>query len=186
MSTTSYALLGLLAFDVAEGENEAEATGLTGYEIKQRADRTLRFYWVSPAMSQVYSEMDRLVRLELVDPSDEKAGKRKTRRFSITASGLTSLQTWLSESDTDFPTLKHPVALKLLMGGLLGPEQLQTMLEKYREDLALRQADLTEVRAQLGDDETLRYPALVAEWGLDYYDAEVEITNKLIKKLNRL
>ena len=40
---TSYALMGLLTF----GDE------LTGYELKQRADNTLRFYWQSPAMSQV-------------------------------------------------------------------------------------------------------------------------------------
>ena len=42
LPVTSYALLGLLTF----GDE------LTGYELKQRADATLRFYWVSPAMSQ--------------------------------------------------------------------------------------------------------------------------------------
>ena len=47
LPTTSYALLGLLSF----GDE------LTGYELKQRADSTLRFYWVSPAMSQVYTEL---------------------------------------------------------------------------------------------------------------------------------
>ena len=50
LPVTAYALLGLLSF----------GDSLTGYELKQRADRTLRFYWVSPAMSQVYSELDRL------------------------------------------------------------------------------------------------------------------------------
>ena len=53
---TAYALLGLLSF----------GDSLTGYELKQRADRTLRFYWVSPAMSQVYSELERLHDLGLV------------------------------------------------------------------------------------------------------------------------
>ena len=47
---TAYALLGLLTF----GDE------LTGYELKQRADNTLRFYWVAPAMSQIYSELARL------------------------------------------------------------------------------------------------------------------------------
>ncbi len=49
---TGYAILGLLTF----GDE------LTGYEIKQRADVTLRFYWVSPAMSQIYTELRRLSR----------------------------------------------------------------------------------------------------------------------------
>jgi len=42
LPTTSYALLGLLTF----GDE------LTGYELKRRADNTLRFYWVAPAMSR--------------------------------------------------------------------------------------------------------------------------------------
>ena len=45
LPVTGYALLGLLTF----GDE------LTGYELKQRADRTLRFYWVAPAMSQRFS-----------------------------------------------------------------------------------------------------------------------------------
>ena len=53
---TAYAILGLLTF----GDE------LTGYEVKQRADVTLRFYWVSPAMSQVYTELRRLTGLGLV------------------------------------------------------------------------------------------------------------------------
>ena len=52
---TSYALLGLLTF----GDE------LTGYELKQRADSTMRFYWTAPAMSQVYTELDRLARSEV-------------------------------------------------------------------------------------------------------------------------
>ena len=57
---TSYALLGLLTF------GDDPDAGLTGYELKQRADFTLRFYWVSPAMSQVYSELRRLTDAGLV------------------------------------------------------------------------------------------------------------------------
>ena len=61
LSMTSYAILGLLAFD-----GESETKGLTGYELKQRADRTLRFYWTSPAMSQIYTELDKLLERDLV------------------------------------------------------------------------------------------------------------------------
>ena len=52
-------MLGLLTF----GDE------LTGYELKQRADNTLRFYWVAPAMSQIYSELARLTSHGLVEPT---------------------------------------------------------------------------------------------------------------------
>nr|WP_239579301.1 PadR family transcriptional regulator [Microlunatus panaciterrae] len=156
---------------------------MTGYELKQRADKTLRFYWVSPAMSQVYTELDRLVGQQMVMASDELSGKRRTRRYRITALGFESLQGWLNSSATDFPTLKHPVALKLLMGALMQPDRLRSMLKQYVDDLAVSRADLLAVRTGLGDLEAFRYPALVAEWGLDYYDAETEIVTALLEKL---
>ena len=178
LSTTSYALLGLLAFD------EATSTqGLTGYELKQRADRTLRFYWVSPAMSQIYSELSRLHRHDLVDTINQKSGRRTTRHYRITASGHTSLNAWMSTSEIEFPVLKHPFALRLLMGRLMEPADIEAMLEDYLSALVVRRKDLLAVRTMLGDSEELRFPAMVADWGLHYYDSETEIVKDLKKRV---
>lgn len=178
LSTTSYALLGLLVFDRATSE-----LGLTGYELKQRADRTLRFYWVSPAMSQIYTELDRLRRDELVEAVDDTTGKRRTRRFRITPHGRESLTTWLHTSEQDFPVLKHPIALRLLMGSLMGPGEVERMLCGYVDAVAERRHELEGVREMLGDDDAVAFPAKVAEWGMAYYDAEVDIVEKLRSEL---
>lgn len=178
LSTTSYALLGLLAFD------EATSTqGLTGYELKQRADRTLRFYWVSPAMSQIYSELSRLHRHDLVDTINQKSGRRTTRHYRITASGHTTLNAWMSTSEVEFPVLKHPFALRLLMGRLMEPADIEAMLEDYLSALVVRRKDLLAVRTMLGDSEELRFPAMVADWGLRYYDSETEIVKDLKRRV---
>lgn len=178
LSTTSYALLGLLAFD------EASSTqGLTGYELKQRADRTLRFYWVSPAMSQIYTALGKLHRAERVDTVDAKSGRRTTRRYRITPHGREKLSAWLKTSDVDFPMLKHPIALRLLMGRLMDPADIETMLDGYAADLVDRHRDLAAVRELLGDNQELRYPAMVADWGLAYYDSEAQIVAELRKRL---
>jgi hypothetical protein len=47
---TGYAVLGLLSF----------GRELTGYELKQWADDSLGFFYTAPAMSQIYSELERL------------------------------------------------------------------------------------------------------------------------------
>ena len=73
LPATSFALLGLLTF----GDE------LTGYELKQRADMTLRFYWTAPAMSQVYTELSRLLTLGLV----ATVGDGRTTRYRITEAG---------------------------------------------------------------------------------------------------
>ncbi|MDN5761975.1 MAG: PadR family transcriptional regulator [Microlunatus sp.] len=179
LSTTSYALLGLLVFD------GAESPGLTGYELKQRADRTLRFYWVAPAMSQVYSELARLADLGLVARALGGAAGRRDRRYRITADGLTRLRRWQADSAPEFPILKHPVALRLLMGHLAAPEQLTKMLVDYRAALAERRAELTTVRTLLGERAEVVYPAMVADWGLAYYDAEDAIVTDLVARLTQ-
>lgn len=175
LSPTSYALLGLLVFDAATSES-----GLTGYELKQRADRTLRFYWVSPAMSQIYTELDRLDDRGLVTSRDVSEGRRPSRRFSITTEGRDRLQQWLTEPDESlFPTLKHPVALRLLMGALVSPQDIDAMLARYLERLDERRTELQAVREMLADRHEVRYPARVADWGLSYYASERAIVEQL-------
>ena len=158
--------------------------GITGYELKQRADRTLRFYWVSPAMSQIYTELERLDRHDYVKSTEVEDGKRTTRRFAITTAGREALDDWLRTSATEFPVLKHPIALRLMMGGLMGPDAVREMLDDYLEQLADRRSELAAVRESLGDRDEVRFPAHVAEWGLSYFDSEAEIVERLRKSID--
>ncbi|MGJ9414098.1 PadR family transcriptional regulator [Aeromicrobium sp. CF4.19] len=175
LSMTSYALLGLLALDSRTREH-----GLTGYELKQRADRTLRFYWVSPAMSQIYTELDRLAVQDFVDTADATEGRRRARRFTINDAGHAALLDWLATPPDDpLPILKHPVALRLMLGAMTSPESVVGVLDDYLEKLATRRSELQEVRDVLADQQELRYPARVADWGLAYFDSEHDITERL-------
>lgn len=155
---------------------------MTGYELKQRADRTLRFYWVSPAMSQIYTELERLDRHGYVTSTEVEDGKRTTRRFAITAQGRDALGEWL-RTPSEFPVLKHPIALRLMLGSLMGPSEVKAMLDDYLDQLADRRRELQDVRASLDDRPDVRFPAQVADWGLSYYEAESEIVQRLRKDL---
>jgi DNA-binding PadR family transcriptional regulator len=178
LPVTSYALLGLLTF----GDE------LTGYELKQRADRTLRFYWVSPAMSQIYSELARLTDDGLVEPTASTGEGRRTTTYRITARGQEALRGWMATSPTGFPVLKHPVLLKLLVGHAGEPGGIRTMLEEYVDELTVARADLRQVRDSLrGRDapgEPFHYPSVVADWGLDYFAAEARHTRKALDRLS--
>ncbi|WP_310526056.1 PadR family transcriptional regulator [Nocardioides sp.] len=173
LPVTSYALLGLLTFGDA----------LTGYELKQRADATLRFYWVSPAMSQVYSELSRLAAHDLVTASGEGRGTT----YTISHAGREALAAWLRDSAPGFPVLKHPVALRLLLGHLVDLETTLALLRDHVRALEKERAALLEVRESLrGRDApgaTFRHPSLVADWGLDYFENESRIVSDLIRRL---
>jgi DNA-binding PadR family transcriptional regulator len=176
---TSWALLGLLSF----GD---DAPGMTGYELKQRADFTLRFYWVSPAMSQVYSELRRLHAAGLVSPDGEGRGTR----WSLTKQGRAALEQWMQETPAGFPVFMHPVALRLMIGHLADHATLERILEEYAEEVAAARADLADVRSSLeGADapgEPFHHPSLVADWGLAHFDSEAEITRTMLSRLQRL
>ncbi len=173
LPVTAYALLGLLSF----GEP------LTGYELKQRADRTLRFYWVSPAMSQVYSELERLHGSGLV----RRHGDGRATSYSMTRRGRTVLTRWLEDTPVGFPVLKHPVALRLLLGALVDPGTVREMLLQHLVALEEERLDLEKVRVSLqGVDQAgqeFHYPALVADWGLSYFEHERTIIEDLLGRI---
>ena len=58
------------------------------------------------------------------------------------------------------------------------------MLEVYIGRLEERIIELREIRATLGDDVRLRYPALVAEWGQRYYASEIAAVRDLAELLD--
>ncbi len=174
---TGYAILGLLTF----GDE------LTGYEIKQRADVTLRFYWVSPAMSQIYTELRRLTERGLVSAEARTDGGREVTSYAITAEGQAALRGWMDSTPAGFPVLKHPVLLRLLIGHATEPAHTRRMLHDYLDELSRAVDDLAEVRASLrGADrpgDAFRFPSLVADWGLDYFAAEARHTRRALASL---
>ena len=177
LPVTAYALLGLLTF----GDE------LTGYELKRRADNTLRFYWVAPAMSQIYTELGRLTEHGYVEPLTTEGEGRRTTTYRITRTGERALRDWIGEAPVGFPTLKHTVLLRLLVGHASEPERMRDMLETYLAELAHIRQDLRAVRESLrgadGPGQAFHYPSVVAAWGLDYYAAEMRHTRRALARL---
>lgn len=172
LPVTSYALLGLLTL----GDD------LTGYELKQRAHATMRFYWVAPATSQVYSELQRLAERGLVRGS----GPARGRRYTITDAGEQALREWIARP-AEFPVLKHSPALRLMVGAHAEPGQLREMLTAYADQVRAARADLAAVRASLvgndAPDQAWFHPSLVADWGLAFFDSELAVTERTLARL---
>jgi DNA-binding PadR family transcriptional regulator len=167
---TGYALLGLLSF----GQE------LSGYELKQWADDSLRFFWTAPAMSQVYRELERLAETGLVNQrSVVREGTRPTKVYRLTPAGERAVRAWLAEPPEP-PSLKHPIALRVFLGHLVDPEDLRKALEAHRNWCDQMLADLAQVRTELGDDPQWRNAALVAEWGLDYYKGDLTAVQTVV------
>jgi DNA-binding PadR family transcriptional regulator len=173
VTPTGYALLGLLSF----------GRQLTGYELKQFADSSLRFFYTAPALSQVYSELDRLEAGGLVKGRDTVDGARTIRVHSISRKGTTALRRWLAKSPVEPHVLKHHLALRFFLGHMIEPEDLLQQVAGQRSWCEQMLADLAVVRADLNidPDDRWRHARMVADWGLDYYRAELEAIDRLAR-----
>jgi DNA-binding PadR family transcriptional regulator len=100
LTTTSYAILGLLAIKP-----------WTTYELTQQMDRSLGRIWPR-AKSKLYEEPKKLVVLGLARASEESVGRRPRTVYAITARGRRALAEWLHEPG-EGPVLEFEQLLKV-------------------------------------------------------------------------
>jgi DNA-binding PadR family transcriptional regulator len=173
LPNTAYAVLGLLSL----GQE------LSGYDLWQWAQNLRFFYW-SPAHSQIYAELRRLEERGLVTSRKVAQEHRPDKRlYRITDVGLAEARRWFDQAPVEPTVMKHSVALRLFFGHLARPERLPEILGEYAEALQKTLAELTAVHEGLRGSEQFRFPALVAEWGLAYYQGEISAARSASEQL---
>ena len=119
LTTTSYAILGLLAIKP-----------WTTYELAQQMDRALGNFWPR-TRSKLYEEPKKLVAHGLARASAEKTGERPRTVYSITAKGRRALAAWVS-TPGDGPVLEFEQLLKVFYAEHGSKEDLLATLESVR------------------------------------------------------
>lgn len=174
---TAWAVLGLLSFP---GER-------SGYELKKWADHSLRFFYWSPAISQIYGELRRLEQLGYVTSRPAPDGELRNKRlYGITDAGLAALTEWARTTPPGPPVLKHGVALRVWLGHLNEPEELAKLVTEHRDESQRR---LDEIRVSLGKPDTKvrwPYPEIVLRWGERYYRAERDLAEQMLADIAEL
>lgn len=100
MTTTSYAILGLLA-----------VKPWTTHELVLQVDRSMRRIWPR-AQSKLYEEPKKLVAHGFARAADDSVGRRRRTRYTITAKGRRALAAWLQQPG-DGPVLEFEQLLKI-------------------------------------------------------------------------
>lgn len=174
LAATSWALLGLLSY-----EQE-----LSGYDIRKWTDWTLRFFYGSPAYSQIYSELKKLEKLGLLTSRVENTGTRTRRLYRITESGLDAVTRWAGEAPVDPPTLKHSPVLRVAFGHLSDPARLKEVLQEHIAYADEMQRAAAKDARWAGADPSWAYAKIALDWAERYYASERELALKLIKDLD--
>jgi DNA-binding PadR family transcriptional regulator len=173
LPSTAWAVLGLLSFDEE----------LTAYEVKQRADATLRYFYWSPAASAVYTELRRLesrghVQSRVV-PHAELSSKRLYR---VTEAGARALAQWIRAGPFEPNQLKHYTALKALSGHLVEPSELAGLVRQHERWASGMLDELDQARSEARSP----YAELVLEWSRDLYELEVAAARRMRERLEAL
>src|SRR5262249_45077477 len=100
LTTTSYAVLGLLAIKP-----------WSSYELTRQMDRSLGRVWPR-AVSKLYEEPKKLVSHGLARSATERNGRRTRTVYTITAEGRRALRDWLAEPG-EGPALEFEQLLKV-------------------------------------------------------------------------
>lgn len=172
LGATAQAALVLLAFGPS-----------SGYELKRRADNTLRFFFAAPAMSQIYAELDRLATAGLVaHRMERRSGERETRVFVLTDAGYDELRRWLAEDPLPPTVFKSHLALRLVVGHYAEPGRLLADIATERARIERELADLQVIFEGLEpDDPQFGWAKLVAGWGLDYFASQLHQFDRLVE-----
>ncbi|MEV8015777.1 PadR family transcriptional regulator [Streptomyces sp. NPDC086554] len=174
---TAWAVLGLLSFP---GER-------TGYELKKWADASLRFFYWSPAISQIYAELRRLEGLGYATSRRSGPEEPRTKRtYAITEAGRAALAGWAGGADVGPPVLKHPLLLRVWLGHLADPDGLR---EQVNEHIARTRAELAQVREALARAEGLEswsHPQIALRWSVRRLESELSLAEAMLDDLTGL
>lgn len=172
---TAWAVLGLLSFP---GER-------TGYELKKWADASLRHFYWSPAISQIYAELRRLEALGYA--ASRRSGPeepRAKRSYSITAEGRAALTGWAGSAEDAGPAvLKHPLLLRVWLGHLAAPEHLRALVDEH---IARTRGELKEVHdalARADGEAAWTHPRIALRWSGRRLEAEIELAEAMLADL---
>ncbi|MCH7593412.1 MAG: PadR family transcriptional regulator [Chloroflexi bacterium] len=170
---TSYAVLGLLGF----GE-------MSGYDLKQFADKSIsHFYW-APAKSQVYSELRRLSVHGYVAQREVEQEKRPDKRiYSITDAGRQTLRGWLESSDLGPEVTKSPTVLRTFLGAGMAPSILIDRLKEYADSVRVGRMGLEKSLKECESSPDGFFPALTIRCGLAHASVSIDWAEATIAEI---
>jgi DNA-binding PadR family transcriptional regulator len=120
LSTTSYAILGLLA-----------VRPWTTHELVQQVDRSLRRIWPR-TRSKLYEEPKKLVAHGFARATDDPVGRRRRTRYTITPAGRRALAAWVQEPGVG-PALEFEQLVKIHFADSASKAAVLANLQATRE-----------------------------------------------------
>jgi len=152
---------------------------MSGYDMKAAVDRSTRFFWAA-SYGQIYPELRRLEREELIEGEDAPNGGRTRRVYRLTQAGRQALVEWLLGSTTTIE-YRDESLLRLFFADALPREQALALLEGRKRGHEAYLDVLRAIDAIPGKDPD--FVDLVLHWGIDFNQWGADWCEKQLKQL---
>jgi DNA-binding PadR family transcriptional regulator len=140
LTTTSYAILGLLAI-----------RPWSTYELAKQMRRNFHFFWPR-AESNLYAEPKRLVLGGWAQAKSRANGQRRRTVYSITAQGRSALEQWLTQPAVPARFEAEPI-VKFAFAPNSTKEHMVANLRRFRDDAETRRKQLRAIFEEYLRDE---------------------------------
>ncbi|MGH2682477.1 MAG: PadR family transcriptional regulator [Actinomycetota bacterium] len=172
LPTTSYAVLGLLTF----GE-------MSGYDVTKVAEQSIAFFF-TPAKSQIYSELRRLVSLGYATEREVEQDRLPDKRlYRITDRGRRALRGWLETVEVESAEIKSPFLVKVFFGAHMGRDALLAQVKEMRRRDAQQLQALKEIETLIKGQDEMFFPNLTLRCGLAHTRAVIRWEDEVIREL---
>jgi PadR family transcriptional regulator AphA len=166
MSTTPYAVLGLLSIEP-----------MSGYDIRRHLDESLSHFW-SESYGQIYPTLRKLEAARLIAPVRPAAPDARRRKlYTLTTAGRARLRTWLGEPPKPQPP-RNELVLKLFFGRQAPPGACAAHLRRLRVQQERLATALDGVEQRLQADRhghpDRRYRLLAVSFGIEQAHSLIE------------
>ncbi len=168
-SNVAHVILGFLA---------KSEEPLSGYDIKQWVDTSVRFFFAA-SFGQIYPELKKLEAAGLVEGASNATGGRARTEYTITKTGHAELRNWLMQSENRIE-MRDQAVLRIFFSGNLTKEERLTKIQDLRaerlETLETLQGVHATTRGVISE-----MPDLVLEYGLGLHQYVIDWCDRAIE-----
>ena len=163
LSPTAYVVLGLVSI-----------RPVTGYGLADFAQRTVANFFPL-TRSHIYSELDRLHQLGLLDATEVEQENAPTKRvYEITTTGGAELDHWLEESMMSEERTRSMFLVRIFFGDRTSPDRIAALLDKFEAGARARRDFLAAVAQRLADRPESVFRRATALLGLGREEANLD------------
>jgi PadR family transcriptional regulator, regulatory protein AphA len=162
LSATSYVVLGL----VAERPS-------SGYDLAAFAEGSIgQFFPLT--RSHIYSELERLSRLGLLQATEVEAERYATKRvYTITAEGVEVLRGWLDDPRLPAERQRNVFLVRVFFGDQVSPGRIEGLLDSYEQAAHAWRDELVALVDSLAARPEAAFRRATAMYGVEQLEAKL-------------